>query len=317
MAVNPIAPQSAAQPGSESTRVFDFLIIGAARSGTTSLWRGLDSHPQIRVPSDKEREFFSSDERYARGIEQYMKRTFAGAREDQVLGTVTPQLMQPNTRALETIVSRIEDTCPEAKIIALLRDPVERTISQFRRMKKIGQGREETFDAHVRRLVKKRGKLSKVPLIRASDYGRILSPYFEAFDRDQLEVFFTEELDADPARLYRRLFEFLGVDPEHSPGTPRIHIGGTRQLVTAAALEELMQELDRVGAFSGVGEDARRGFIWWLRHLWNSDPDESGKEISERLRAILSRRYLADAEILLELGIEPPWLDDLRAAAAA
>ncbi|HEY6549888.1 MAG TPA: sulfotransferase [Solirubrobacterales bacterium] len=310
------APQPPAKPDSRPTRVFDFLVVGAARSGTTSLWRGLDSHPQIRLPSDKEREFFSSNERYRQGVRRYMDRTFAGAQEDQVLGTVTPQLMQPDSRALETIVGRIAATCPEVKIIALLRDPVERGISQFRRMKKMGQGKEETFDAYLQRLVKKRGKLNKVPLVRAGDYGRILKPYFDQFDRDRIKVFFTADLDSEPTAVYQRIFGFLGVDPEHSPETPRIHVGGTRQLVTPAALEELVAELDRIGAFSSSNEDIRRGFVWWLRHLWNCDPDQAGKQISDRLRRTLSRRYLADAEILLELGIEPPWLDDLRAAAA-
>ncbi len=310
------ATRGPAAEGSEANRVFDFLVIGAARSGTTSLWRGLGSHPQIKLPSDKEREFFSSDERYARGVHLYMKRTFSGARDDEVLGTVTPQLMQPNPEALETIVGRIAETCPEVKIIALLRDPVERCISQLRRMKKISQGKEESFDAYVRRLVKKRGKLRKVPLVRASEYGRILELYFERFDRDRIRVFFTEDLDRDPATLYRRIFEFLEVDPTHEPGAPRIHVGGTRQMVTPAALEELVDELDRIGVFTSENQDLRRGFNWWLRHVWNTDTGLAGKEISDRLRATLARLYLADAEILLELGLDPPWLEDLRKAAA-
>lgn len=316
MAADLIAPRSATQPGPRAARVFDFLVIGAARSGTTSLWRGLDSHPQIRVPSDKEREFFSSDERYERGIRSYMEHTFEAVRDNQVLGTITPQLMQPDPRALETIVGRIQATCPDVKIMALLRDPVERGISQYRRMKKINKGREESFDAHIQRLIKKRGKLGKIPLVRAGDYGRILKPYFSEFDRDRIKIFFTADLDDEPAAVYQRIFEFLGVDPEHSSESPRIHVGGMEQRVKPEALEELMAELGRLGVFSSSNEDARRGFAWWLRHLWNCEPDEAGKEISDNLRRTLSKRYLADAETLLELGIEPPWLEDLRVAAA-
>lgn len=79
-------------------RPFNFLGIGANRCGTTSLWRALDSHPEVRVPSDKEREFFSDDEAYARGddeayargLEHYMRRTFPDLRDGEVIGAVTP-----------------------------------------------------------------------------------------------------------------------------------------------------------------------------------------------------------------------------------
>lgn len=302
-----------------ATRPLDFLVIGAARCGTTSLWRALDSHPQIRVPSDKEREFFSSDERYARGLDAYVERTFPELNGGETIGTVTPQLMQPRPRALETIVSRIEETCPEVKIVAMLRDPIERGVSQFRRMKKMTRRhRDEDFDGFVGRLTEKRGRMDKIPLVRASDYGRILRSYFEAFDREQIRVFFTEDLDREPAAVYRHLFEFLGVDAGHSPGEPRVHVGGTSTRVPAQALDELLAELDRLGLFPADDENVRRGFAWWLRHLWNTEPDRAGTDMSAELRRRLARRYLRDARTLEQLlGAPPPWVGALRAAAKA
>lgn len=294
-------------------------MIGAARCGTTSLWRALDSHPQIRVPSDKEREFFSSDERYGRGLGAYVERTFPELTGGETIGTVTPQLMQPQPQALETIVSRIGETCPDVKIVALLRDPIERGVSQFRRMKKMTQRhRDENFDGFIARLTEKRGRMDKIPLVRASDYGRILSFYFEAFDREQIRVFFTADLDRDPAAFYRQVFEFLGVDPDHSPGEPRIHVGGTGTRVPPEALAELLAELDRLGRFPAGDENVRRGFAWWLRHLWNTEPDAAQTEVSAELRRRLARRYLKDARTLEELlGAPPPWVGTLQAAAKA
>jgi Sulfotransferase domain len=301
-----------------ATRPFDFLVIGAARCGTTSLWRALVSHPQIRVPSDKEREFFSSDERYARGLDAYLERTFPNL-GDETIGTVTPQLMQPEPRALETIVSRIGATCPEVKLVAMLRDPIERGVSQFRRTKKVTQRhRDEDFDGFIERLTEKRGRMDKIPLVRASDYGRILRFYFEAFDREQIRVFFTQDLDREPATLYRQLFEFLGVEPDHSPGEPRVHVGGVSTRASQSALDELLAELDRLGLFPDHDENVRRGFAWWLRHLWNCEPDQVGTEISTELRRRLAKRYLKDARTLEELlGETPPWAGALRAAAKA
>lgn len=302
-----------------AARPFDFLVIGAARCGTTSLWRALDSHPQIRVPSDKEREFFSSDERYARGLDAYVERTFPDLRDGETIGTVTPQLMQPNPRALETIVSRIGETCPEVKIVAMLRDPIERGVSQFRRMKKMTQRHaDEDFDAFVERLAEKRGRMDKIPLVLASDYGRILRFYFHAFDRERIRVFYTADLDREPATVYRRLFEFLGVDPDHSPGEPRVHVGGTKARVPQEALDDLLAEMDRLGLFPADEENVRRGFAWWLRHLWNTEPDRDKTEMSPELRRRLAKRYLKDASTLEELlGQPPPWVSALRAAAKA
>lgn len=295
-------------------RPFDFLVVGANRCGTTSLWRALDSHPQVRVPSDKEREFFSSDERYERGLEQYVRKTFPGLRDEEVMGALTPQSMAPDPRATKTIVERIHATCPDVKLMALLRDPIERCVSQFRRMKKISRGKEESFDEFIERVAAKRGGIDKIPLVRASDYGRILRFYFDAFPEEQIRVFFTADLDRDPATLYRQVFEFIGVDPDHDPGTPHEHRGGLGQRVTQEAMDELLAEMDRRNLFP-EDENARRGFAWWLRHLWNTEPDEQGMEMSDDLRRQLAERYLADAEVLEGLiGVEPPWLGSLQAA---
>ncbi|HEX2264895.1 MAG TPA: sulfotransferase, partial [Solirubrobacterales bacterium] len=243
-------------------RPFDFLVVGANRCGTTSLWRALDSHPQVRVPSDKEREFFSSDERYERGLEQYVRKTFPNLRDEETMGALTPQSMAPDPRATKTIVERIQATCPDVKLMALLRDPIERCVSQFRRMKKISRGKEESFDEFIERVAAKRGGIDKIPLVRASDYGRILRFYFEAFPEEQIRVFFTADLDRDPATLYRQVFEFIGVDPTHDPGTPHEHRGGLGQRVTQEAMDELLAEMDRRNLFP-ADENARRGFAWW------------------------------------------------------
>jgi Sulfotransferase domain len=297
-------------------RVFDFLVIGAARSGTTSLWRALDSHPQIRVPTDKEREFFGHDQKYERGADAFIAATFGDARPDQRLGTVTPQLMPPGPREIRKVVSRIAETCPDVKLLALLRDPIERAVSQFRRMKKVSDGKDENFEAFIRRLTKMRGSIDKIPLVQAGDYGRILRFYAERFDREQIRIFFTEDLDRSPDSTYREIFAYLEVDPNHSPGAPRIHVGGTHRRVAPEALDELLAELDRSVWATAIDQNTKRGFAWWLRHVWNCEPDQLGIEMSTDLRRVLARRYLRDAKKLREdFDIDPPWLKSLRGSA--
>jgi hypothetical protein len=84
--------------------------------------------------------------------------------------------------------------------------------------------------------------------------------------------------------------------------------------VTQEAISEVLREMDRRGFFPDDEGNARRGFAWWMRHLWNTEPSQEGAEISDELRQRLAERYLADAEVLEGLiGVEPPWLGALSA----
>jgi hypothetical protein len=288
-------------------RTIDFLVIGAQKSGTTSLWRGLDSHPEIRTPSDKERSFFDVDERYEMGIEHFVRWTFEGATPEQLLGVVNPLLMKPDEVRLPTIVDRIGATCSDAKLVAVLRDPIERAASYVRWAKRQEGARPEDLESFAGRLASKHGGLTRVPFLRAGEYGWILSFYLERFRRDQILILFTEDLDRRPDEVYRRLFEFLGVGPEHDAASPRVNVGGTRRRVTTAAMDELLSELERVWPAT-IDPDARRGFTWWAKTIWNVEPDEVGTEVPDRLRRLLAEHYLRDEEILREqFGVSPPW----------
>jgi hypothetical protein len=290
-------------------RPLDFLVIGAPQSGTTSLWRAFDSHPEICVPSDKERGFFNSDRRFEKGLDQFMSWTFDEA-DDRCLGTVTPQLMLGDQQELDLLIGRIAETCPDIKLIAMLRNPIDRAISNFRRSRRLYGWDDPDFDAATERMSDESGGLEQIPFIRAGEYGRILSRYAAKFDRAQIKVLFTDDLAARPQWLYREAFMFLGVDPDHDAGTPWLNAGGTSWRVNAAALDELLEELDRSVWPRLSDAEVERGFTWWFKHIWNCEPDDQGMEISDALFARLDDLYRADGRLLQQsMGVNTPLRD--------
>jgi Sulfotransferase family len=119
----------------------DFLVIGAQRSGTTSLWRHLASHPQVHIPPSKEAPFFSHDRPFARGLAWYLGEFFADADPRRRWGTVSPHYMMGSPDAdVPEVARRIHATVPQARLIAILRDPIERAQSHHRMV--VHRGRE-------------------------------------------------------------------------------------------------------------------------------------------------------------------------------
>jgi hypothetical protein len=302
-------------------RTLDFLVIGAQKSGTTTLWRGLDSHPQIATPGDKERGFFNSDERYERGLAAYVADAFARTGADQRIGTVTPGYRPALAEKLDVIIERMRRTTPDVRLIALLRDPLRRAVSHYRTGLRTGHAKLRPFDDHYEAVCRQLD-VPWPPLVLRGEYGRILSRYLDAFAREQLLVLWTDDLERDPAGVHRRVYAFLEVDPAHEvPEVGRLNVGGTRRRVSSTAMDELKAHLEREVWPRVAGE--RRGELlrathWWLEHLWNTVPDDEATDVGEALRRRLVERFAADGALLRErLGEEPPWLAAYEAQLAA
>jgi hypothetical protein len=299
-----------------TARALDFLVIGAQKSGTTTLWHGIDSHPQIVTPGDKERGFFNSDERYEAGVERFIAATFPDATPDQRIGTVTPDYMPASPQALETVAERIRATAPDVRLIALLRDPLERAVSHYRTGLRTGDATLPTFDEHYASVG--RVGVRWPPLVRRGEYGRILSRYLDLFDREQLLVLWTDDLEHHPDAVYRQIFAFLGVDPGHrAPRDVRLNVGGTQRRLSPAALGELEEQLD-LALWPHVPVDRRtelrRRTHWWLEHLWNTVPDDQATDVGPDLRRHLLEHFARDGRLLRErIGAEPPWLSTYEA----
>lgn len=280
----------------------DFIVIGAQKAGTTSLWEYLRTHPQIQMPGDKEVPFFCVDARYSRGLSWYEREYLPAPVDGAITGTATTQYMHGTKDAtVEVIAARIKATVPEVKLIALLRDPIERAFSQYRHMVR-KEYDARSFDEVVRE------HLSSGALTRArqaprgtntylvqGEYGRTLHAYLAHFPRQQIEIALTVDLDAEPERVMGDLFRFLGVDSRHVPDnlSARFHRGGTTARIDQDAARKLKGHLaDSIWRLDSAPSSAdREEFERWFDHEWNVDSGDRllSAEAEHELRDYFAR----------------------------
>ena len=323
----------------------DFIIIGAQKAGTTSLFEYLRQHPELDLPSDKEAPFFSHEAAYARGWADYLSKAFAAADPSTKWGTATPQYMvgglweQPNSPSADesydehTVPLRIQERVPDVRLIAILRDPVDRARSHHR-MAVMNEIEKRPFEQAIDDLLQpealaeaRREPRELTGYVTWGEYGRILAAYYDVFSDEQILVLFTEELERDPERLLQRIYDFLGVRNDFIPdnvGT-RYRVGGselrvpwigTYSKLSPWALQRILTgNLAARRLWHALPEHRRRqiGRVYsrasykidlWNRQVSADAEDVEGEEL-ERLRA----HYRQDGAQLTELlGESSPWL---------
>jgi len=190
-----------------AVRLPTFLIIGAMRSGTTSLAHSLRAHPDIFMPSRKELHFF--DFNFHRGVQWYAS-NFDRATTERAIGEATPNLMY-----LEEALPRMAEVVPDAALIAILRNPVDRAYSHYWYRVAIREehlGFREALAAERQRLDS--GDLRSRARYSYLDRGRYLRQLLrvcEYYRREALKVLLFEDLRGSPLDVYRSLCGFLGV----------------------------------------------------------------------------------------------------------
>jgi len=200
------------------------IIIGAQRAGTTSLFHYLAAHPQVRAPAIKEVHFF--DLGFDRGMRWYRSH-FPPRDQVEATGKMTFEA-SPYYMFHPAVPERIARVLPEARLIALLRNPIDRAASQYRHNLK--RGCEPLSFAHAiaaeaGRLAGEEARLRGKPdyvsdrhrqysYAGRGQYAEQLERWLARFPRQQLLVIQSEEMFARPAAVYARVLAFLGL-PDH------------------------------------------------------------------------------------------------------
>ncbi len=202
----------------------NFMMIGVAKAGTTSVSRYLAQHPQIFICPIKATNFFGyedardwkwSDEGDppllrnfpVRSMEQY-EAMFAGASDEIAIGEISPQYFRCPTAA-----SRIHERIPSVKLVASLRNPADRAFSGFLMRTRRGEAVESFYKELT----------AQSSHVKEGFYYRRLKRYLELFPREQIKIYLFEEFKKDPARILVDLFGFLGVDTKLSLDTSVRH----------------------------------------------------------------------------------------------
>lgn len=235
-------------------RLPDFLILGAQKAGTTALYAYLRWHPQISGPAFKEVSFF--DRHYARGETWYRAHLPARVPEGTLVGEASPSyLFHP------LAPERAAKLIPDARLIAILRNPVDRAFSHYQHEVSLGRESLSFEEAIERENERMRGETERMlrdptyfshswwnyTYLARGRYAEQLERWFAAFPRERVLVLLTDELADDSAATYRRVLDFLAVERHDLDSYPRIFEREYTQMeaATRARLEAYFEESNR------------------------------------------------------------------------
>jgi len=179
----------------------DFLIIGAARAGTTTLYHQLREHPQIFLPVTKELNFFSMH--WDKGWSWYTNH-FKERAEGLVSGEASTTYTRPD---FPLVPLRISESLPEVKLIYVMRNPVMRTFSHYLYYKQ-----------HQKESAPFAEALETNPLyLSMSDYLFWIETYLQFFDKQSFHFIVAEDFFKNPQAELKALFRFLNVNEHFIP----------------------------------------------------------------------------------------------------
>ena len=218
----------------------NFFILGAAKCGSSSLYRYLDQHPDIAFSTPKEPIFFEAE--YEKGLDYYTATYFPNWNGEQRIGEARHRNLY-----LPYVPQRLYDSYPEAKLIVILRNPIERAFSDWlmrRRsghesldfdaaissdLKRIEEGMDfsnpesaRSWQEHILLMRQFKGKApslgEKLPPYRfrtyldSGYYAQQIERYLALFPRRQLKIVLLEDLSAKPQQIVSDIWRFLEID---------------------------------------------------------------------------------------------------------
>ncbi|MDF9801098.1 hypothetical protein OKW21_006361 [Catalinimonas alkaloidigena] len=180
----------------------DFMIVGAMKSGTTSLANILKSHPKVGFCSLKEPQFFSESPNWREELTKY-KSLFPGIQEGQIVGDAsTGYTMYPEFN--KKVWHDIYDFNPQMKIIYIMRDPVARVISHY----------IHSYMRGYTRLPLNKAIIQDPAYINRTRYYTQISPYINLFGRKQVLLITFEKFLQEKDKVLLELSDFLKLDNE-------------------------------------------------------------------------------------------------------
>ena len=287
----------------------NFMIIGAPKAGTTSLRNYLKQHPQVYMSPIKETSFFAYEGKnweYSTldgywinffpitSIEAYQAQ-FEGVSNETAIGEASPIYLY-NSRVPE----RIQQYIPDAKVIAILRDPVERAFSHFShyvrdRLEPLADFSQAIQEAEVRI----RNELPTGYYIEYGFYYEYLKPYFERFDRDKIRIYLYQDFKANPVCVVQDIFRFLNVDDTFTPDVSlKYNVSG---IPRNKALHKFLIDLPRPDNKSLLKRLLPEKLLWRIGlnlYNWNLDQQMFPTEVRSSLIEIYREDILKLQDLL-------------------
>lgn len=248
------------------SRLPDFIIIGAAKAGTTSLYRYLTRHPNIFMSEPKEPTYFARDERFKRGEAWYLS-LFQDARSDQLCGEASTNYT--NWPLYPDTVTRMAKLAPAVKLIYLMRHPVDRAYSHYIQLiQNIRTDNPDykfdtTFEEHI---------AADDSVIQSSNYMLQINQYLTRYSRNQMLFLTFEAFIKDPQSSLVQIADFLEIDRGFDfIGTGEVKENLNRDKESWLLRSRLTAPLKSIpgGRFIAdhLPQSARDQIYSWLKHL--------------------------------------------------
>ena len=197
----------------------NFLIIGVQKAGTSSIYHYLKQHPQVYMSPVKETNFFERDwenadpeacDRKKNGIYTFSQysQLFENVTDEIAIGEASPNYLFH----YEASASLIQNHLPDVKLIAILRNPIERAYSDYLMHVRDSIGKPKPFAEHIQ-------KANTSYTIRKGLYYDGLQHYLDKFGCDRVRVYLYEDLYRDSVQFMQEIYRFLGVDETFNTDT--------------------------------------------------------------------------------------------------
>ena len=276
----------------------NFFIVGAPKSGTTALYTYLRSHPDVFMPSLKEPSYFGSDLTgpwFMNSMEDYLA-LFLASRGEKCIGEASTTYLYSERAAEE-----IHEFCPAARILIMLRHPVDMIYALH--SERLYEGQEDIADfaqALSREDARSCGEeLPKglhlprqcVLYRRIGRYARQVERYIRIFGRSQVKVFLFDELKRDPRRIFEEACRFLQISPH---GKSRFQVVNANKTIRSRRLMRLLRDQpDYVWKLKTLIPRPLRRFLFGMLMRGNT-ATRPRLEMSQALRDQLTHGYSAD-----------------------
>ena len=271
----------------------NFFILGAGKSGSTSLYHYLKGHPQVFLPRVKEPSFFCEDFQVVKNPIHYF-RLFEPVSSETAIGEASHvYLSSPSTPSV------LKTLFPDARFIIILRNPANRAYSLYHHMRRTGFEPVASFEkalmAEEARATSARFKahcpqyLYNFLYFRSGLYGSQIERYFSLFPKEQFLLLKLERFVYEPEEYFKQILRFLAVDEDFQPRFDRYNDGG------------LTARFPKLEYF--VNTKIKRPLSWkkYLLGLLSKHNRMNTPGMDEDTRARLFAAYASDLQLLKEM----------------
>ena len=262
-----------------------FIYIGSAKTGSTWIFKALKAHPEVYVALGKELHFF--DQHYHRGLSWYAS-FFAKANEGvKARGELTPGYLYFRETA-----ERIAQDLPNVKLLACIRNPIDRALSAYQFQKRNGIAESDFVST-----------MHKYPeILERGKYFNYVKMYLDIFGAENFKVFIHDDLKKDAVLFAKQLYQFIGVDAEYEYADAKkkvLEASEPRAAWLAALTYKMLLSIHKKMGWLGLIGKMRHPFI--MRLLYKPINKDKKEQLTDEQKAWLRDYYAEDVEKLGKL----------------